>query len=147
MGRKLGNFFFLCWCQPVFGDLLPPNVAPNEGFVLYEEWRVFEIRAYIFNICHPRNLLRTGGKLVDAPGVRDDNEARDKVVKEYLREADGIWIVASINRAVNDKTAKNMLVSESENEGREKERKSERNSVLSVLETDDIEITSAICLL
>ena len=31
------------------------------------------------------------------------------MVKEYLREADGIWIVASINRAVNDKTAKNML--------------------------------------
>ena len=32
-----------------------------------------------------------------------------QVVKEYLREADSIWIVASINRAVNDKTAKNML--------------------------------------
>lgn len=31
------------------------------------------------------------------------------MVKEYLREADSIWIVASINRAVNDKTAKNML--------------------------------------
>jgi GTPase SAR1 family protein len=55
------------------------------------------------------SLLKTGGKLVDAPGVRDDNAARDKVVKEYLREADGIWIVASINRAVNDKTAKKML--------------------------------------
>ncbi len=25
------------------------------------------------------NLLKTGGKLVDAPGVRDDNNARDKV--------------------------------------------------------------------
>ena len=55
------------------------------------------------------SLLRTGGKLVDAPGVRDDNNARDKVVKDYLRNADGIWIVASINRAVNDKTAKKML--------------------------------------
>ena len=45
-------------------------------------------------------LLKTGGKLVDAPGVRDDNNARDKIVKEYLREADGIWIVASINRYI-----------------------------------------------
>ncbi len=45
-------------------------------------------------------LLKTGGKLVDAPGVRDDNTARDKIVKEYLREADGIWIVASINRYI-----------------------------------------------
>ena len=25
------------------------------------------------------SLLKTGGKLVDAPGVRDDNNARDKV--------------------------------------------------------------------
>jgi hypothetical protein len=40
------------------------------------------------------NLLKTGGKLVDAPGVRDDNNARDKVVKEYLREADGIWYLS-----------------------------------------------------
>jgi len=30
-------------------------------------------------------------------------------VKEYLREADNVWIVANIKRAVNDKTAKNML--------------------------------------
>jgi hypothetical protein len=54
-------------------------------------------------------LLKTGCTLVDAPGVRDDNPARDKIVKEYLREADNVWIVANIKRAVNDKTAKNML--------------------------------------
>ena len=29
-----------------------------------------------------------------------------KVVKGYLKEADSIWIVSNINRAVNDKTAK-----------------------------------------
>jgi len=39
-------------------------------------------------------------------GVRDDNRARDGVVKTYLKEADAIWIVSHINRAANDKTAK-----------------------------------------
>mmetsp|Transcript_19729 Transcript_19729/g.54804 ORF Transcript_19729/g.54804 Transcript_19729/m.54804 type:complete len:1112 (-) Transcript_19729:310-3645(-) len=55
------------------------------------------------------NVLKTGAKLVDAPGVRDDNSARDGVVQKYFKEADSIWIVSHINRAVNDKTAKDML--------------------------------------
>jgi hypothetical protein len=39
-------------------------------------------------------------------GVRDDNQARDAVVKRFLKEADTIWVVSHIGRAVNDKTAK-----------------------------------------
>ena len=31
------------------------------------------------------------------------------MVKGYLRSADSIWIISNINRAVNDKTAKDML--------------------------------------
>jgi len=54
-------------------------------------------------------VLQSGAKLIDAPGVRDDNTARDRVVKEYLKNADGIWIVANIKRAVNNRTAKDML--------------------------------------
>ena len=54
-------------------------------------------------------VLQTGAVLVDAPGVHDDNGARDRVVKEHLKDADMIWIVSNINRAVNDKTAKDML--------------------------------------
>lgn len=50
--------------------------------------------------------LRTGAMLVDAPGVHDDNSARGAVVKTYLKEADAVWIVSNIVRAVNDKTAK-----------------------------------------
>ena len=53
--------------------------------------------------------LRTGATLVDAPGVNDDNGARDRVVKEYLKNADSVWIVSNIKRAVNDRTAKDML--------------------------------------
>jgi len=53
--------------------------------------------------------LRTGATLVDAPGVNDDNGARDRVVKQYLKNADSVWIVSNIKRAVNDRTAKDML--------------------------------------
>ena len=47
--------------------------------------------------------------LVDTPGVNDNNGARDRVVKEYLKNADSVWIVSNIKRAVNDRTAKDML--------------------------------------
>ena len=53
--------------------------------------------------------LQTGAVLVDAPGVHDDNSARDSVVKAKLKHADAIWIVSNIVRAVNDKTAKDLL--------------------------------------
>ena len=46
---------------------------------------------------------------MDAPGVNDDNGARDRVVKQYLKNADSVWIVSNIKRAVNDRTAKDML--------------------------------------
>ena len=55
------------------------------------------------------DVLQSGCTFVDAPGVNDDNSSRDKVVKGYLKSADSIWIVSNINRAVNDKTAKDML--------------------------------------
>lgn len=55
------------------------------------------------------DTLKTGGVLVDAPGVHDDNSARDGVVKKKLKEADAVWIVSNIVRAVNDKTAKSLL--------------------------------------
>ena len=54
-------------------------------------------------------VLKTGAVLVDAPGVHDDNSARDGVVKRKLKEADAVWIVSNIVRAVNDKTAKDLL--------------------------------------
>ena len=53
--------------------------------------------------------LKTGAVLVDAPGVHDDNSARDGVVKKKLKDADAVWIVSNIVRAVNDKTAKDLL--------------------------------------
>ncbi|GCB80329.1 hypothetical protein scyTo_0017148, partial [Scyliorhinus torazame] len=58
----------------------------------------------------PRSaVLRTGAVLVDLPGVRDSNAARNNIAKEYLTNCDAVWIVANVTRAIDDKTAKDML--------------------------------------
>lgn len=53
--------------------------------------------------------LSTGTTLVDLPGAQDSNAAREAVTDQYIRQCSGLWIVAPINRAVNDKTAKALL--------------------------------------
>ncbi|XP_015283815.1 PREDICTED: uncharacterized protein LOC107124820 [Gekko japonicus] len=53
--------------------------------------------------------LKTGVVLVDLPGIRDSNAARDNAAKEYLKNCNAVWVVASITRAVDDKTAKEIL--------------------------------------
>ncbi|XP_069771224.1 uncharacterized protein [Narcine bancroftii] len=55
------------------------------------------------------SVLQTGAVLVDLPGVRDSNDARNSVAKEYLKTCDAVWIVANVTRAVDDKTAKETL--------------------------------------
>jgi hypothetical protein len=47
---------------------------------------------------------------VDAPGVADDNSARDAVVQHCLATADAVWMVAPIVRAVNNKTTKDVMM-------------------------------------
>lgn len=53
--------------------------------------------------------LATGAVLVDLPGVHDSNQARAAVAQGYLKQCTGLWIVAPITRAVDDKSAKNLL--------------------------------------
>ena len=54
-------------------------------------------------------MLSTGACLVDLPGVRDSNAARAKVAERYLQNCNQIAIVASIKRAVDDGTAKELM--------------------------------------
>ncbi|XP_064410092.1 uncharacterized protein LOC102357999 isoform X2 [Latimeria chalumnae] len=54
-------------------------------------------------------VLKTGVVLVDLPGIRDSNSARNNIAKQHLKTCDAVWIVANITRAVDDKTAKDML--------------------------------------
>ncbi|TFK55750.1 hypothetical protein OE88DRAFT_1804556 [Heliocybe sulcata] len=53
--------------------------------------------------------LSTGAILVDLPGVADANAARNNIAKEYMKKCDCIWILAPITRAVDDKTARDLL--------------------------------------
>ncbi|AEO60671.1 hypothetical protein MYCTH_2310138 [Thermothelomyces thermophilus ATCC 42464] len=53
--------------------------------------------------------LSTGACLVDLPGVQDSNAARAAVAANYMKACTGLWIVAPITRAVDDKTAKSLL--------------------------------------
>ncbi|KAL8652063.1 MAG: hypothetical protein Q9226_004426 [Calogaya cf. arnoldii] len=53
--------------------------------------------------------LATGAVIVDLPGVHDANAARATVAEGYMKQCTGLWIVAPINRAVDDKAAKSLL--------------------------------------
>ncbi|RXW20524.1 hypothetical protein EST38_g5345 [Candolleomyces aberdarensis] len=58
------------------------------------------------DICCNARALSTGAIIVDLPGVADSNAARNKIARAYMAEADCYWIVAPIQRAVDDKTAR-----------------------------------------
>ncbi|KAH9834261.1 Dynamin family [Teratosphaeria destructans] len=55
------------------------------------------------------SALETGAVIVDLPGVHDSNAARAAVAESYIKQCTGLWIVAPINRAVDDKAAKSLL--------------------------------------
>lgn len=55
------------------------------------------------------SALATGAVLVDLPGVQDSNAARAAVAARYMKSCTGLWIVAPITRAVDDKAAKSLL--------------------------------------
>ncbi|RPA77305.1 hypothetical protein BJ508DRAFT_212931, partial [Ascobolus immersus RN42] len=54
-------------------------------------------------------VLKTGAVLVDLPGVHDANAARAAVAERYMMQCSAIWVVAPITRAVDDKSAKDLL--------------------------------------
>ncbi|KAK8172007.1 hypothetical protein BKA80DRAFT_195350 [Phyllosticta citrichinensis] len=55
------------------------------------------------------DALSTGAVVVDLPGVQDSNAARAAVAEGYMKQCSGLWIVAPITRAVDDKAAKKLL--------------------------------------
>jgi hypothetical protein len=56
--------------------------------------------------------LSTGAVLCDLPGTADTNAARSNVAKQYMKNANCIWIFASIQRAVNDQTARGIGITD-----------------------------------
>jgi hypothetical protein len=43
-------------------------------------------------------------------GVADANAARNNIAKEYMKKCNCIWILAPITRAVDDKTARGLIL-------------------------------------
>ncbi|KAL5121484.1 hypothetical protein ACEQ8H_000556 [Pleosporales sp. CAS-2024a] len=86
--------------------------------------------------------LSTGAVIVDLPGVHDSNAARAAVAQGYIKQCTGLWIVAPITRAVDDKAAKNLL---GESFKRQLKYDGGFSSVTFICsKTDDISITEAI---
>lgn len=53
--------------------------------------------------------MSTGAVIVDLPGVHNSNAARAAVAEGYTKQCTGLWIVAPITRAVDDKAAQKLL--------------------------------------
>ncbi|KAF2121280.1 hypothetical protein BDV96DRAFT_640676 [Lophiotrema nucula] len=86
--------------------------------------------------------LSTGAVIVDLPGVQDSNAARAAVAQSYLKQCTGLWIVAPITRAVDDKTAQKLM-------GDSFKRQLKMDGGLASItficsKTDDISVTEAI---
>ena len=85
--------------------------------------------------------LATGAVIVDLPGVHDANAARAAVAQGYMKQCTGLWIVAPIIRAVDDKAAKNLL---GEHFRRQLKMDGGYSSVTFICsKTDDISLTEA----
>lgn len=80
-----------------------------------EQPRLFEFQMELWPLIKVVRLytrsdaLSTGAVVVDLPGVHDSNAARAAVAENYIKQCTGLWIVAPINRAVDDKAAQNLL--------------------------------------
>ena len=71
----------------------------------FEFWPLIKV----VKIYTKADALSTGAVIVDLPGVHDSNAARAAVAEGYMKQCTGLWIVAPINRAVDDKAAKTLL--------------------------------------
>lgn len=71
----------------------------------FEHWPLIKV----VKIYLKAPALSTGAVIVDLPGVHDSNAARAAVAEGYMKQCTGLWIVAPINRAVDDKAAKTLL--------------------------------------
>lgn len=54
-------------------------------------------------------LLESDMVLIDLPGVHDSNRARAQKAKDYIKTCSNLFIVAPLTRAVDDKSAKDIL--------------------------------------
>ena len=110
----------------------------SKSAVQMEYWPLIKV----VKIYTKSGALSTGAVIVDLPGVHDSNAARAAVAQGYMKQCTGLWIVAPINRAVDDKAAKTLL-------GDSFKRQLKYDGGISSItficsKTDDISVTEAI---
>ncbi|CAJ2501356.1 Uu.00g042090.m01.CDS01 [Anthostomella pinea] len=86
-------------------DSKEKSIGEKKRDIPMEYWPLIKV----VRIFTKANALSTGAVIVDLPGVQDSNAARAAVAANYMKSCTGLWIVAPINRAVDDKTAKSLL--------------------------------------
>ncbi|EDU46400.1 conserved hypothetical protein [Pyrenophora tritici-repentis Pt-1C-BFP] len=86
-------------------DKEKPKISVPKAARVMEYWPLIKV----VRIYTKSPALSTGAVIVDLPGVHDSNAARAAVAQGYLKQCTGLWIVAPINRAVDDKAAKTLL--------------------------------------
>ncbi|RYP90460.1 hypothetical protein DL770_003433 [Monosporascus sp. CRB-9-2] len=87
------------------GDNAEHDGAPYTGERKMELWPLIKV----VRVQTKADVLSTGAVIVDLPGVEDSNAARAAIAGKYIEKCHGIWIVANIQRAVDDKAAQNLL--------------------------------------
>ncbi|KAH6918037.1 hypothetical protein BKA70DRAFT_1214040 [Coprinopsis sp. MPI-PUGE-AT-0042] len=87
-----------------FIDAGPTN-GSKQGIGVTELWPLI---SKVTIRCNAK-VLDNGATFVDLPGVDDSNAARNSIAEEFMKKATHIWILASIHRAVSDKTAHHLL--------------------------------------
>ncbi|RHZ59709.1 uncharacterized protein CDV56_100818 [Aspergillus thermomutatus] len=91
----------------IFADKLKPYTDSTSGTGPEDAglWPLIKtVRLYV-----KAQALATGVVLVDLPGLYDSNAARVAVADDYLKRCAAHWIVAPINRAVDDKIAQSLV--------------------------------------
>ncbi|KAF4235107.1 hypothetical protein CNMCM6457_003404 [Aspergillus fumigatiaffinis] len=91
----------------IFADKLKPYIDSKCGTAREDGglWPLIKtVRLYV-----KAQALATGAVLVDLPGLYDSNAARVAVADDYLKRCAAHWIVAPINRAVDDKIAQSLV--------------------------------------
>ncbi|GFF30677.1 hypothetical protein IFM58399_02648 [Aspergillus lentulus] len=91
----------------IFADKLKPYIDSKSGTAREDAglWPLTKtVRLYV-----KAQTLATGAVLVDLPGLYDSNAARVAVADDYLKRCAAHWVVAPINRAVDDKIAQSLV--------------------------------------
>ncbi|KAH8084308.1 hypothetical protein BXZ70DRAFT_957636 [Cristinia sonorae] len=88
--------------RPTARSEVPINNSDEMQAALWPLIRQVKVR------CNAK-ALSTGAILIDLPGVADANPARNSIARDYMKKCDRFWILAPITRAIDDKTARDLM--------------------------------------